>query len=448
MDLLHKYNISLVVGSIEHPEREIIAEDDQSAAAIAVGMSKFRREPVALVVRDASSLPDAIRDYPIVVLSDSIPDASPVFPAVLDRAVMCPLNHNGPFVYREEQYDPGHGILARAFMEASLRPVIVLGRLHHDPRSIIASVLSRSIPIVATESALDLVPSTHNLFIGRLGVDGDRAGNFAVQNADLVIIFGVIDDHPFFAREAHVIRVGGRSSGPCHAHVPSLPEYAPRARRDWIDKCREWKQKWTNELPLDSGFSPYLFFSLFYQSFSRPKIVVAHMDPKGWYHPVYHQNLIGDGDRFLLSPTGDVLSFVSCITTDLPVFVVFEPGRFFSMSELDGIRGRNICILCMRLDTEETTLSHEQYSSRTPADRAWYLDEVGEAIGVPYVSLDSSTFSDILDLNGVAGPYLIDVFFTGDFTPSPFGRPDLPLEEMIPRLHDHASEMLIAPVNP
>lgn len=447
MDLLHKYNISLVVGSVEYPGTEIIVKDDHSAVAVAIGMYKFRREPVALVLRDASSLPDEIRDYPIVVFSDSIPDASPVFPAVLDRSVLCPLNHNGPFVYQEDPYDPNHGVLTRAFIEASLRPVIVLG-LHHDPLSILAWVMSRNIPIVATESTLDLIPSTHNLFIGRLGMDGDRAGNFAVQNADVIIVFGKIENHPFFAREAHVIQVGRRSN-PCHAHVPSLPDdlYVPRACREWIDKCRNWKQKWTNELSLDNGFSPYIFLSLFYQSFSSPKVVVTHKDPKAWYHPVYHQSLIGSGDRFLLSPTEDVISFISGIDTDLPIFVFLGAGRFFSMDEFDRIRNRNIFIICMRRDTEETTLSHEQYSSRTPADRAWYLDEVGEAIGIPYVSLDSSTVSDIFDLHGMA-PYLVDVFFTDDFTPSPFGRPDLPLEEMIPSLHDHASEMLIAPVNP
>jgi hypothetical protein len=449
MELLDRYNISVVIGSIRHPEKEtLLVDNDESAAAVALGVCKFRRSPVALVVGDVSSLPPEIHGYPVVIFSDSVVEDPSVFPSVLNRAVSCPLSRRGPFLFEDDEHDPHHYVLSRAFMQGSLRPVIVLGR-HHDPASVMRWVLSRNIPIVATESSLDLIRSTHNLFIGRVGMDGDRAGNFAVQNADVIIIVGSIDPHPFFAREAHVIQIG-RKSNACHAYLPVPPSddcYTPNMRRDWVERCRHWKQRWANELPLYDGFTPYMFYSLFYQSFTQPKVVVAHKDNDSWYFPAYQQNLIRNGDRFLLSPVEDVLSFVSGIKSDLPIFVFLGAGRFFTMTELEQFRDRNIFIVCMRKDTEENTLSHEQYSSRVPSDRAWYLEEVGEAIGLPYISIDPSTATDILDLRGVAGPYLIDVFYAGDFRPCPRGRHDLPLEEMEPALDriDHAHEMIIAP---
>ena len=46
------------------------------------------------------------------------------------------------------------------------------------------------IPILATFNGFDLVPTDHELMIGRIGTVGNRAGNFALQNADLVLSIG------------------------------------------------------------------------------------------------------------------------------------------------------------------------------------------------------------------------------------------------------------------
>jgi len=45
-------------------------------------------------------------------------------------------------------------------------------------------------PIVSTFNGFDLIPTEHSLFIGRIGTLGSRAGNFALQNSDLVICVG------------------------------------------------------------------------------------------------------------------------------------------------------------------------------------------------------------------------------------------------------------------
>ncbi|MDE7313234.1 MAG: thiamine pyrophosphate-binding protein [Eubacterium sp.] len=46
------------------------------------------------------------------------------------------------------------------------------------------------IPIVACWDSVDVVEGAHPLYTGRGGIMGDRAGNFAVQNADLVLAVG------------------------------------------------------------------------------------------------------------------------------------------------------------------------------------------------------------------------------------------------------------------
>lgn len=46
------------------------------------------------------------------------------------------------------------------------------------------------IPVVRTYGGGDIVPSAHRLNIGTIGIAGTRAGNFAVQTADLIIAVG------------------------------------------------------------------------------------------------------------------------------------------------------------------------------------------------------------------------------------------------------------------
>jgi len=71
-----------------------------------------------------------------------------------------------------------------------------------------------NIPISTVWNAHDMIPNIHPSFCGRTGSDGDRAGNFAVQNADLIIILGarmairqVGFNHNAFGRAAKQIMV-------------------------------------------------------------------------------------------------------------------------------------------------------------------------------------------------------------------------------------------------
>ena len=69
-----------------------------------------------------------------------------------------------------------------------------------------------NIPVVTTWDGIDEIETDHPLYTGRAGGMGDRAGNFAVQNSDLVLAVGnrlsirqVGFNHETWAREAYVI---------------------------------------------------------------------------------------------------------------------------------------------------------------------------------------------------------------------------------------------------
>jgi acetolactate synthase-1/2/3 large subunit len=97
------------------------------------------------------------------------------------------------------------------------RPVIVAGfgiRLGNAVDKFFSLVDILKIPVVTSISAHDLMWEHHPLYAGRFGLYGNRAGNFAVQNSDLLIVLGcrmnlweIGYQYETFAREAVKVMV-------------------------------------------------------------------------------------------------------------------------------------------------------------------------------------------------------------------------------------------------
>lgn len=101
-------------------------------------------------------------------------------------------------------------------LRAASRPVLLGGtgvRLAGAIPEFIELAERLQVP-VTTAWTHDLIPSDHPLFCGRQGTIGNRAGNFVVQNADLVLILGarlcirqISYNWQSFARHAYTIQV-------------------------------------------------------------------------------------------------------------------------------------------------------------------------------------------------------------------------------------------------
>ena len=104
-----------------------------------------------------------------------------------------------------------------SLLRKSKRPLIILGagansrttRMHSQEL-----VKSLNLPVLTTWGAKDLIPHDNPNLIGTFGSHGTRYGNFAVQNADLVIVIGsrlssreTGGDLQTWAREARIIHI-------------------------------------------------------------------------------------------------------------------------------------------------------------------------------------------------------------------------------------------------
>jgi acetolactate synthase-1/2/3 large subunit len=73
------------------------------------------------------------------------------------------------------------------------RPVILVGtgvRIAQAQQLLLRVADRLGIPVTTAWNAHDLVPDTHPCYAGRPNSIGDRAGNFAVQNADFLLVLG------------------------------------------------------------------------------------------------------------------------------------------------------------------------------------------------------------------------------------------------------------------
>lgn len=157
-------------------------------------------------------------------------------------------------------------------IQKSQRPIIYAGygiRLSNGYDVFRKLIEKLNIPIVTYWNAIDLIENDHRLYCGRGGNMGDRAGNFAIQNADLVIAIGtrisirqVGYNWKTWAREAKVIMVDIDENEikkptihvdfPIHSDakefmtelLTAIQEEKLFKNENWINTCNEWKNKY------------------------------------------------------------------------------------------------------------------------------------------------------------------------------------------------------------
>lgn len=148
------------------------------------------------------------------------------------------------------------------------RPIVIAGqgiRLS-DSNIVFQKIIEKyNLPVVATILGVGVIPTNHKLFIGRIGTKGDRAGNFSLQNSDLVIVLGsrlsvnsVGYDYKNFAREAKIVVIDidaiehqkktVRIDLFINADLKNFFNiFKPNIFKNndiWVKKCRLWKKKW------------------------------------------------------------------------------------------------------------------------------------------------------------------------------------------------------------
>ena len=160
-------------------------------------------------------------------------------------------------------------------MKQSDRPVIYAGngiRISGAVNEFRKLVELTGIPVVTCWDSIDLIETDNIYFAGRAGIMGDRAGNFAVQNSDLIIAIGnrlniyqVGYQADSWAREAFVADIDidamELQKKTIHVDLPIcmdaklfIMELTEKIKKTyaksciyftkWVEQCDRWKRKY------------------------------------------------------------------------------------------------------------------------------------------------------------------------------------------------------------
>ena len=192
-------------------------------------------------------------------------------------------------------------------LQKAERPLLIAGhgiRISKAEKQFLDLVDLLDIPVVTTFNGFDLIASQLNNFIGRIGTLGSRAGNFALQNADLVICIGsrnnirqVSYNWTSFARHAKKIIVDIDEAelhkktvkgdilihSDAKAFITKFSERIPggyRVDKTWLEWCLARKRKYPvvldeYKLPNKNFVHPYSFIEELTTKLDDNAIVVA-----------------------------------------------------------------------------------------------------------------------------------------------------------------------------
>lgn len=404
------------------------------------------------------------------------------------------------------EFDVGECI---KLLNEAARPVILIGNgihLAHAELEFMQLAEYLSIPVLTSWNASDIIPTDHPLCIGRPGLCGDRAGNFAIQNADVILAIGtrlsipqIGHNHKLFAREAKLIVVDidpAEISKPTlrphieivadakqfiHAMLDNLEQIFIRPDvMIWHRKCTEWKTKYPVMLEeyrhVKEGVNSYAFVEILSKHLKDDAIIVTDVGA-GFISPMQSmptkvgQRMFHSGG---VSSMGYGLpgAIGACFAGEgrQTICLTGDGGMMFNLQELQTITHHKLPVkifvfsnngyLTMQA-TQNNFFKREAISSPESGMSCCDFVKVANAFEIPTMHIRNQTdltpkvMNAILDMDG---PFLCELHMpkgqllaprvltktdkNGKFLPSP-------LEDMSPLLprDEFMSNMIVKTVN-
>ena len=329
--------------------------------------------------------------------------------------------------FTEELCPDATARLQQLFAQAE-RPVVLAGngiRLADAIPEFLTFVEHYDIPFVVTHLGIDLVPSDHPLNIGRVGVKGDRAGNFTIQNSDLVLAIGtrlsvnvVGYRKETFAREAKIAVV---DIDPVEHQKPTARvdllinadakrflsdiKLGNSTREAWVEKCQGWREKWPvcqPEYECDhDGINIYYFVEQLARLAPPDSVMVTDAGSANY---VMAQGLKIRGDqRFMLPGAQGELGFA--IPAAIGASIARSKGEAIAVTG-DGSFNINIqelqTIVHNELPVKLFILNNDGYLSNRTAQKRYFDGR--------YIGSDADSGVSMPDIRKIADAYGIKYF--------------------------------------
>ena len=214
-----------------------------------------------------------------------------------------------------------------ALLKEAKRPLLLVGQgvsLAHA-RNEFRQVLDKmNIPVITARLGIDLVETEHPLYVGRPGNYGERAANFAVQNADVILSIGcrlssaMVGHNPQeFGKHARIIevdidakelhkpgvRVDYKVQADCRDFLRAFLAAAETNLPDWTAWCKVCA-KWKRNYPVlqeayakESPVNSYYFMNMLSKLAAESMTILV--DTGSCFHVACQTWKIKKGQTFL-----------------------------------------------------------------------------------------------------------------------------------------------------
>lgn len=369
-------------------------------------------------------------------------------------------------------------VLPREFLDLwskSERPIVLAGNGIHLSKTrqhFREFIKKHNVPYVVTFFGSDLGED----YVGKTGLIGNRAGNFAIQNADLVLCLGsrmcksvTGYNRSLFAREAKVVYLDIDTSEfiedkkidlKLHMDLKTFFSLDLPIKQNidskWISKTKEWKHLWEEELPDKNGplVCPYRHLNAFFKEKDENSIVT--MSSGSIYCVGWHMYRYKEGDRFITSGHGDmgyeVAAAMGAAFHGKRTYAVVGDGSFqYNIQDLQTLKHHNLPVTILvfnnggygAIQITQNMVFKREYGTTPQSDLSFCnIEKVAKAYDVPYYRVEED--NDTNYLSHTNGPMVVEIVCNtqGRYPrlsnkPLPDGTfKNMPYEEMAPFLDD------------
>lgn len=407
-------------------------------------------------------------------------------PVLLDIPIdvqMAEINPDELIHYRPARFvgiDNSDGIAKTVELIAEAkRPVVIYGQgARHARAELLQFIEQTGIPCLPSWAALDLIPHNHPLFVSQFGVYGCRAGNLAIQNADLIIAIGTRLDGRMtgskgFAPKAKkiVVDIDVNEAQKCRPDVLivadalnflqaiakpiSTPMFFCDPWGDWRNRITAWKQKYTliPAQEIDQLIHPLSFIDQLCSALPDDAIIVSDSGANlSWVHQAFEirgtQRLFS---AYGYSPMGYSLpaAIGAHYATGKPVVAIMGDGAMqMNIQELQTLKHYQIPVKAFILNNhsygiikqfqEELFEGRYEATDETGGYSVPSFCEIAEAYEINTWSLyNPKTFGAFIPyVLEIPGPYICDIEIDPAARIFPKTRFGDPLERQFPYLPD------------
>lgn len=393
-------------------------------------------------------------------------------------------------------------------VKSASRPVILAGqgiRIAGCIDDLLKFSNEYKIPIVTSCLGIDIIESDFSTYTGRVGIKGDRAGNLAVQNSDLLLIIGtslpvaeIGYEYEDFARESKIvivdidktshlkktIKIDHLIEGDAKEFILKLVKFMETQKlsfdNKWLDICVSWRDKYPVCLPEyekeTEKINIYNFMDKLSRKLKSGDAIVT--DAGSTFYAGMQAVKIKKGVRYITSGGFATMGYslpasigVSVALNENRVMSITGDGSFqLNIQELQSIKHNNLPIKMFILNNGgylSIRFTQERYFDgrfigESPVSGVSFPDtkKIADAYGIKYFKANSNRELDetLNNVLGYKGPVICEIMTPEDQPMIPTAASkkkddgtmiSKPLEDMYPFLEreEFYKNMIIKPLD-